>query len=94
MTNLTKPVTRKTAKTVGRKRIIVTLAPCGGQEEALIGLRLEGQRNGYVLALSDAYRMAALWHGQKEKSAKAKARKDGIPWKRARLEFLNANRIG
>lgn len=52
-----------------------------------------GQRNGYVLALSDAYRMAALWHGQKEKSAKAKARKDGIPWRRARLEFLRANRI-
>lgn len=88
MTALTKPVSRLTAKRYGSRQVIVTLAPAGSQSEALIGLRLKGRRTQYVVALSDVYRMAALWHGQKETAAKRTARKNGVPWKAAKREFL------
>ena len=70
MTTLTKPVSRETGRKVGTRAIIVTLAPAGSQNEALIGLRLKGQRTQYVVALSDVFRLAALWHGQKMTAAK------------------------
>ena len=59
----------------------------------LIGLRLKGKRTQYVCALSDVYRMAALWHGQKEAKARREAKKFGIPWKRAKKDFSVANTI-
>lgn len=93
MTKLTKPVSRVTNKRISGRDVIVTLAPAGAQNEALIGLRLKGKRTQYVVALSDIYRMAALWYGQKEAKAKREARKNGIPWKRAKLEFTKANSI-
>lgn len=87
-TKLTKPVSRETAKAYAGRNVIITIAPAGGsQAEALIGLRLKGKRTQYVCALSDLYRMAALWHGQKEAAAKRAARKAGIPWKRAKKTF-------
>lgn len=92
-TKLTKPVERETNKFYGSRPVIHTLAPAGGQEEALIGLRLKGKRTQYVIALSDVYRIAALQHGQKEAAAKRAARKAGIPWKRAKRRFLDANSI-
>lgn len=93
MTKLIKPVARETAKFYGSRPVIVTLAPAGSQSEALIGLRLKGKRTQYVCALSDVYRMAALWHGQKEAKARKDARKNGVPWKRAKKEFLAQNSI-
>ncbi len=93
MTKLTKPVARETAKRIGARAVIITLAPAGSQSEALLGLRLKGKRTQYVCALSDVYRLAALWHGQKEAAAKRAARKTGTPWKQARKEFLAANTI-
>lgn len=93
MTTLTKPVSRETAKKIGSRPIIVTLAPCGSQSEARIGLRLKGKRTQYVCALSDVYRMAALWHGQKEAAAKRAARKAGEPWKQAKKRFNRENSI-
>ena len=87
MTLLLKPVSRVTAKHVGSRPVIVTLAPAGSQSEALIGLRLKGKRTQYVVALSDLYRMAALWHGQKESRAKREARRNGISWRVAKREF-------
>lgn len=93
MTFLNKPVSRQTAKLYGTRPVIVTLAPAGGQSEALIGLRLKGKRTQYVCALSDVYRMAALWHGQKEAAAKRQARRDGIPWKHAKKKFTDQNMI-
>jgi len=92
-TKLTKPVTRETLKEYNRRAVIVTLAPAGSQAEALIGLRLKGKRTQYVCALSDVYRMAALWHGQKEAAARRAARKNGVPWKTAKRQFLAANSI-
>ena len=88
MTKLTKPVARETGKHYSGRAVIVTLAPAGSQNEALLGLRLKGSRTQYVCALSDVYRMAALWHGQKETAAKKAARKNGIPWRTARKDFL------
>lgn len=93
MTPLTKPISRETRKRYGKRTVIVTLAPAGSQEEALIGLRLKGKRTQYVCALSDVYRIAALWHGQREAQAKREARKQGIPWRRAKREFLTKNSI-
>ena len=93
MTKLDKPVSRETAKTISNRAVIVTLAPCGSQSEARIGLRLKGKRTQYVCALSDIYREAARWHGQKEAAAKRKARLAGISWRVARREFIAANSI-
>lgn len=92
-TKLTTPVSRESNRTVSGRPIIVTLAPCGSENEARIGLRLKGNRLQYVVALSDVYRMAALTFGQKESRAKREARKAGIPWQRARKNFIAANSI-
>lgn len=90
-TQLTKPVSRLTAKQISGRHVIITLAPAGGsQTEVLIGLRLKGKRTQYVCALSDVYRMAALWHGQKESAAKKAARKSGVPWRTAKKEFIKS----
>lgn len=93
MTKLTKPVERETSKTYNSRNVVVTIAPAGSQNEALIGLRLKGKRTQYVCALSDVFRMAALWHGQKESAAKKAARKNGVPWKLAKKQFTAANSI-
>ncbi len=92
-TKLTKPVHRETAKCVGSLPVILTIAPLGSQSEARIGLRLKGQRTQYVVNVSDIYRVAAMWHGQKEAAARKQARREGIPWKRAKLAFIAANSI-
>lgn len=93
MTKLIKPVSRETSKLCGKRAVIVTLAPCGGQSEARIGFRLKGERTQYVCLVSDLYRLAALWHGQKEAAAKRAARKAGIPWRQAKRHFVTANSI-
>jgi hypothetical protein len=92
-TPLTKPVSRLTAKKYGTRNVIITIAPAGAQSEALIGLRLEGKRTQYVCALSDIYRLAAMWYGQKEQLAKRAARKAGISWRTAKKHFIAANTI-
>jgi hypothetical protein len=90
MTKLTKPVQRETAKTYSARPVIVTLSPCG-DDEALIGLRLKGTRTQYTARLSDVYRLAALWHGQAEATAKRQARKLGVPWRTAKKQFEKGN---
>ena len=92
-TELTKPVSRLTNKHYGQRRVVITIAPAGNQNEALIGLRLAGQRAQYVVALSDLYRLAALWHGQKLAAAKRAAKKSGTPWRVARKQFIQQNTI-
>ena len=93
MTPLSKPVTRETAKRYGTRAVIITIAPAGSQAEALIGLRLKGQRKQFTIALSDVYRMAALWHGQKITKAKKIARQSGIAWRIAKKDFDKQNSI-
>lgn len=93
MTPLSKPVHRLTRKLDRNKPIIVTLAPCGSQDEALIGLRRKGERTQYVVTVSDVYRWAALAHGNKERIARVKARKEGTPWKIAKKQFNKANSL-
>lgn len=93
-TKLTKPVSRETNKSIQSRNIIVTIAPAGNQSEALIGLRLKGRRTQYVVALSDIYRSAALWHGQKLARAKKDARKSGVSWRVAKKSFERQNSIG
>ncbi len=93
MTKLNKPVSRETAKVVNSRNVIVTLAPSGSQSEALIGIRLKGKRTEYVLALSDLYRLGALWYGQKEQAAKKAARRSGVSWRIARRQFIAEHSI-
>lgn len=93
MTALTKAISRETSKTVNGKNVIITIAPLGSQSEARIGLRLKGKRTQYVCLLSDIYRLAALWHGQKESNARRAARKAGVPWKRAKKIFIAENSL-
>lgn len=93
MTTLTKAISRQTGKIISGRAVIVTIAPCGSQSEARIAVRLKGKRTQYVCALSDIYRMAALWHGQKLAEAKKQARKHGVAWRIAKKQFDNANRI-
>lgn len=88
MTKPGKPVTRETGYAVRGRPVVVTLAPCGSQNEAVLVLRRKGERTAYAVALSDVYRMAALWHGQKEAKARSDARKAGVPWRTARRRFL------
>ena len=92
-TKLNKPVRRETARSYRGKAVIVTLAPAGDADDALIGLRLKGERTEYVARLSDVYRLAALWHGQREAAAKRAARKAGIPWRTAKKDFVRMNTI-
>lgn len=63
------------------------------RNEALIGLRLKGTRKQLVVQLSDVYRVAALWYGQKEAAAKREARKNGVSWRTARKAFIAKNSI-
>ena len=93
MTLLSAPVSRQTAKIINRRPVIITIAPCGSQSEARIGLRLKGERTQYVIALSDVYRLAALWTGQKMAAAKRAARKSGVSWKYAKKQFNKDNKI-
>ena len=92
-TKLTTAVHRETAKLIGNRPVILTIAPCGAQSEARIGLRLKGKRTQYVCALSDIYRCAALWFGQKEAKARREARKSGVAWRIARKKFIAENTI-
>lgn len=92
-TKLTKPVHRLTEKSIQGRKVILTIAPCGSQSEARIGLRLSGKRTQYVVTLSALYTVAALWHGNAEKAAKRAARKAGEPWKFARRRFIAEHSI-
>lgn len=93
MTKLTKPVHRITDRKYGKRNIVVTVAPAGAQNEALIAFRLLGTRCQYVCAVSSLFTLAAMWHGQKEAKAKREARKNGVPWRLAKKQFDASNRI-
>jgi hypothetical protein len=94
VTPLTKPVVRRTRKRVQRRDVVVTLAPAGSQEEALIGLRLAGTRTQYVVSLTDVYILAAQIHARRVAAAKRAARQQGIPWKRAKRDLLRSFDLG
>jgi hypothetical protein len=66
MTDLKKPVTRRTRGTVferGERRILVTLEPGD-----MLGLRLERTRRTYRARLSDLFRVAVSWEADAEKN--------------------------
>jgi len=94
-TQLKKPVSRQTQRNFGHygRPIVVTLAPGSEKRDDLIGFRLKGTRQQYVARLSDIFRLAALWHGQKLATAKREARKNGIAWRTAKKTFDATNRI-
>lgn len=89
MTPLTYVVERVTPGDFASHRapLAVALVPRPDNNPLLV-MRLKGRRTGLVVTLADVYRVAALWHGQKEKRARCEARKNGVPWRRARKQFL------
>lgn len=93
MTKLTKAISRETNKVVGRFPVVITVAPGSGTREDMIGLRLKGKRTQYVCTLSDIYRLAALWHGQKEAIARRAARREGVSWHTAKKQFDALNKL-
>lgn len=88
MTALTYAVSRLALVRGVREPVVITLIPCHGDGDTLIALRLARRRVSYVMPAADAYRLAAEWHGNKERAAKRAARKHGIPWRQARKKFL------
>lgn len=88
MTKLNSTIARETQKRVQGRPIVVTLIPGTDSREPMLALRLKGTRVEYRGLVSDLYRVLALWHSNAERSAKAQARKDGIPWREARKAFL------
>lgn len=95
-TSLTKPISRETSYALrGRKprNVIITLAPLGSQADALVGFRPKGRRIQYVARVSDLFRIAALWHGQREAVARKAARKAGTSWRLAKRQFAKENTI-
>jgi hypothetical protein len=92
-TQLTKPVSRVTSKTINGRAVVLTIAPLGSQSEARIGVRLSGKRTQYVVTLSDLYRISALWYSQRYAAAKKEARKNQIPWRIAKKKFDSENKI-
>lgn len=93
MTRLSSKVVRETGKVVGHRPVILIIAPGSGTREDMVGLRLKGRRTVYTLALSDVFRYAALAHGNKERMAKAQARRNGVLWRIAKRYFNNLNRL-
>lgn len=92
-TRLTKPVHRVTNKMIGKLPIVITISPGTEKRDDLIGLRLLGTRTQYVVTVADLYRIAALWHGQKEAGARRVAHREGEPWKMAKRRFVRDNSI-
>ena len=69
MTNLKKPVTRRTEETSKGRRIIVTLA-----KDSIV-LRLERCRYRYVLPISTAWVYAAMLHAEGQRGEKRARRR-------------------
>jgi len=92
-TDLNKSVSRRTALRIQRRPIIVTVAPLGSQEDAMLGMRQQRSRVMYTGRVSDVYRVLALWHANKEKSARKAAKAAGIPWRVAKRKFIAENTI-
>lgn len=80
MTALTTTVFR--IVTIGSKRYALGLHP---GNEAHISIRPIGRRIGYLVPASRVRIEGALAYGRAEQAAKREARRNGIPWQRARI---------
>jgi hypothetical protein len=72
MTELTKPIRRRTRGMFGhyRKRIVVTLEPGD-----LIALRLERSRTTFRATIAGVYRQVVAWNAEAERQRKRALRK-------------------
>ncbi len=71
MTNLNKPVTRRTEQTSKGKRIVVTLT-----KDSIV-LRLERCRYRYVLPISTAWVYAAMLHAEGQRGERRGRKRHG-----------------
>ena len=93
MTKLSKPVRRITPERFNKRNVVITIATASGGTETIIGLRLLGTREGMVVRLDDLYRTASLWHANRVMRAKKEARRNGVPWKKARRKLIAECRV-
>ena len=73
MTDLKKPVSRRTVRALGygtRRRIVATFEPGD-----ILAVRLERTRTVYRAALSSVFTQLATWHANAELAARKAARK-------------------
>lgn len=87
MTDLTKPVKRKTAATVfdqaKAKAIVVSLEPT--RTGASIGLKIAGSRDTYRLSVNTVFNIAVRHHqDETERLARKINKNDGVPMRSAR----------
>lgn len=94
MTELTKPITRKTPETRYEKsqlrHIIASIEPAG-RESAVVGIRLAGTRQTYRIGVDAIYTIAVQRHLAKiEKEAKRLNKVERIPMRTARARARKA----
>jgi hypothetical protein len=94
MTKLNCKLSREMVKARAKARpIILTLSPGTDSRDDLLGMRLKGTRTTYIGRVLDLYRMLALWHANKIMAAKRQARRNGVPWRVARVNFQRQNSL-
>lgn len=90
---LTKPLTRETPNIYQQRAVMFTAVPLPSQRQTVFVFRLKGKQVQYARNLSEIYHDAAASYARKEKAAKSQARRDGIPWRKARKQFIRDNTI-
>ena len=90
MTDLNKPIARKTSETRFEKsqlrNIVVSIEPAG-RDGAVIGLRLAGTRQTYRIGVQSAYNAAVMHHIDKiAKETKRLCKAEGIPMRSAKAK--------
>lgn len=97
MTILLKPVHRATSRPIRdgiyNRPVVITLAPGTSSRDDMIAMRLLGTRQQMSARVIDIYNHLALMHAEKVKKAKKEARKNGIPWAKAKKQFNASTRL-
>lgn len=93
MTHLTKKFSRLSNHRVQGRRIVVSLVPGTEKRHDLVALRQLGRQTQYLVPVADIYRWGALIYANKEKAARSEARRNGVPWRKAKQQFKRDNTV-
>lgn len=93
MTSLTKKISRLSNHRVQGRRIVVSLVPGTEKRHDLIALRQHGRRTQYLVPIADIYRMGAFIYGRLYSNAKREARRNGVPWRTAKKQFVRDHTV-
>lgn len=93
MTSLTKKLSRLSNHRVQGRRVVVSLVPGTEKRHDLVAVRQHGRQTQYLVPVADIYRWGALIYANRVRAAKAEARRAGVPWFKAKKQFVRDNRI-